>query len=219
MIFGHKEEFAVEASIVPEGANIGFGRIVIWIHGQAVGDGTDGCDIPFVLESFVEPLLISPATCQALLPSNEAPQIIDHLHRLRYADTASGFTDTDEKLCRFRRFMIPSAYDIEGFDQFFIVVLRTASVHCRIIWRNKEARVTSERLVSETAYRRALLGCYDWLSKRTSVNLPTFVWLRMPGELKDEVRRRVYARDPSTLNAENADKLLEAVLAEIAGDK
>lgn len=214
MIFGNKSTFAIEASLASDDATTPFGMIVLWIGNHRVGDALGGYDIPFVLESFLDPLLLSPATFQTALSVENGSEIIDELSRIRFADTASNFDEREHMLSRLRRFIIPSAYDIEGFDRFFVVVLRTTPGKCRFIWREKDTEETKEHVVLEEAYRSALVECYKWISKRMNIALAPFRWLELSEKDKDEVRSIVCKRDPKLLLAASEDKLLDAAVAE-----
>jgi hypothetical protein len=214
MIFGDTSTFAIEIDSIFKHSATPFGKILLWIDGEKVGDGVEGSDIPFALESFIDPLLFSSASLRAGMPFEEGSKIVDDLVRIRFADNAANFDEREHLLTRLRRYIIPSAYDIEGFERFFIVVLRSNNGECRIIWREKESAETKECTVPETAYRQALVACYDWISKQMGLTLASFGWLEMSEQEKGDIRARVCKRDPKLAEAANEDKLLSAEIAE-----
>ena len=211
MIFGDASVFAIQIDSVFKHSESLFGEFHLWIGGNKIGNGLGGSDILFILESVLDPLLQSSTSLQAAVKFEERSAIIDELIRIQFAESLD-YDEREYLLAHLRRYIVPSAYDTEGFDRYFIVVLRDKTESCRIIWREKGSGETKEHTVRESAYQNALVECYDWASKQARVPLDKLHWIKMSHQEKEDVLRNLCKCDPTLLKLENEEKLLNAAI-------
>jgi hypothetical protein len=93
-------------------------------------------------------------------------QVVDFFSKLIF--TEEKFTADSRRIGDlFYRYLVISAYSLEGFDSVFILVLGRNDGSDRLIWKYKGQDVVHEMQLDCGEYDAGILSCLDWLQEQT----------------------------------------------------
>lgn len=168
MRFG-RDHFAIQCDIRSADRYI-IGDVWLWVKGSRIGDDTSVVDLPLVLANLAGPLLIRDRRHNAFFDSLNKDQIAAAFSE--WVFSASPILGCDPEIVNlYRRHLLISAPDLEGFDSGLVLLIGTAGGD-RLIWRLKDQLVANEITLKPGEYDRVVLSCLDWVETETGYRSP-----------------------------------------------
>ncbi|MBL8824234.1 MAG: hypothetical protein JNJ77_16735 [Planctomycetia bacterium] len=197
MIIGQPQEFAIEHTICYSDMRVRLGDFFIWAHGNQIGDRDGAFDLDFIIDGL----------CYPILMQNFDNWKLDDLDTDALIVYLTGVLDSGSPLFNDRigerrpvRHMIISAYNSEGFDEYFLSVIIAKDRYCRVIWKERSDTHGHEIRIPIELYQSVIISTYEQICSQTGRGSPMLTWLKMKEMEKERVRLNVLAQQPRLSN-------------------
>ncbi len=213
MIFG-TTRFGIECHVRDTASRFYIGDLWLWADGQRVGDEVSSVDLPLILAALSGPLFIGDRRHDEYFESLTKDQVADFFRKLVFGEEP---VPDGAKLVAnmFRRYLLISAPDLEGFDSVFLLLLGAAGGRDRLIWRYNDSSVAYESYLDPNEYDKVVLSCLDWVEQQTGYRSPQRTWLGLEQARKQELRRLVVQQHPELAQDDRWESLDQTAIKEL----
>jgi hypothetical protein len=181
MTFGEPDSFSISLELSwPSGTGAAFGNIELWVGRQQLADQIGGYDLGLFITGLAFSLSIDPAKYAEVFDTMGAAEILREFDRSIYDLEIDDKNDRQSRFLDLLRVLVPSACDLEGLDNVFLIVLRCPPDTVRIIWRRKHNLEPNEQLLSTRQYQDTVAAAYRWLTKVSKFKSAAFHRLLVP---------------------------------------
>jgi hypothetical protein len=214
MIFGTRR-FGIECHIRNASGGHSIGDLWLWGDGLRIGDEISGVDLPLVLAALSGPLFIGGRRHNGFFDTLSKEQVAEFFTKLVFTEekVACGLESVADS---FRRYLLISAPDLEGFDTVFLILIGSRGGGDRLIWKYKGEPHVHEELLGAGEYDSIVLVCLDWVQQQTGYRSPQRAWLGLPHAGRDELRRGVVSQRPELTEAEQWQRVDQAAFEALA---
>jgi hypothetical protein len=213
MIFGTRR-FAIECQIRSASGKFRIGDVWLWADGMRIGDEVSGVDLPLVLAALSGPLLIGDRRHDVFFDSLSKEQVAEFFFKLVFTDEKVE-ESVAEVAATFRRYLLISAPDLEGFDTAFVLVLGTGDGGDRLIWKYKGMQNVHEQTLAVHEYDTVVLSCLDWVQEQTGYRAARRTWLGLNRPERDKRRRLILSKRPELGDPGQWERLDQAAIEAI----
>jgi hypothetical protein len=166
MMLGTRGRFGIECYVrTVQGRNI-VGDLWLWANGLRIGDELSGVDLPLILDRLAGPLRLSERRHDDFFDQFTKEEVVEFFLSLIFTEDDSIGEASDIGFL-FYRFLVISAYNLEGFDSVFLVLLGRSDGRDRLIWKHKNHPAVYELLLDPGEYDTCVISCFDWLEEQT----------------------------------------------------
>jgi hypothetical protein len=215
MIFGIPHRFGIECSLMRsyQGQSI-IGDLWLWAKDLRIGDKVSGVDLPLILDKLAGPLRIKDRCQDDFFDRLTKEQVVDFFKKLIFTNEKVAEVVAERGLL-FRRYLVISAPDLEGFDSVFLILLGRSDGGDRLIWKWNETETVHEFHLDRGEYEACVLSCFDWLEEQTGYRSPQRSWLGLQEYQRDELRRAILTQRPQLHKPENWELLDQAAIEKL----
>jgi hypothetical protein len=211
MMFG-TQRFGIECHIRKSQGEVLIGDVWLWANGLRIGDEISGVDLPLVMSRLSGPLRLHDRRHNAFFDRLTKEQVVLFFYDLIFTDRC--FPNEEASLgFLFRRHLVISAPDLEGFDSVFLLLLGCDDSMDRLIWKFKEDETVHEILLTSGEYSACVLSCFDWVEEQTGYRSRERSWLDLQEFQREELRQAILLQHPH-LGEQDKPELLDQVAIE-----
>jgi hypothetical protein len=164
-----------------------------------------------------------PGTGPLLLKNHRHDPHFDQMSKEQVAAFFFKLIFTEEKIANdmarighhFRRYLVISAPDLEGFDSVFLLLLGRSDGRDRLIWKYKGNDVVHEMLLDRGEYDAGVLSCLDWLEEQTGYRSREREWLGLRESQREELRQAILVQRPHLGEPDQRELLDQAAIEEL----
>ncbi|HZZ72524.1 MAG TPA: hypothetical protein VFE24_09740 [Pirellulales bacterium] len=214
MMLGTQQRFGIECYIINCQGGFIIGDLWLWADGMRIGDEISGVDLPLILSCLSGPLRLGDSRHDVFFDQLSKEQVADFFYKLLF--TEEEFADEVATMgFLFRRYLVISAPDLEGFDSVFLLLLGLSDGRDRLIWKYKGTEAVHEMLLDPGEYDGCVLSCFDWLEKQTGYRSQQRTWLGLGEPQRKELRKAILARRPQLGEPGLRESLDQATIEEL----
>jgi hypothetical protein len=214
MIIGTKGHFGIEFDFRRQLTEHFFlGDLWLWANDHRIGDELSSVELSYDLDCLSGPIYIRGHRYVEIMDRLSKEDAVDLFYRFICEEDALPEEMADFAR-HFRRNLVVSANDMEGFDSVFVILLGCKDGGDRLIWRTKESKITHEVLLDSGEYDGCVLACYDKLEELTGYRSVARTWLGLSEHRRDEIRRSVLRQNPSFGRPDRWEQLEGAAMDE-----
>jgi hypothetical protein len=207
MNFG-TQRFGIECNVLNTSAGLHIGDLWLWADGQRIGDQTSAVDLPLVLAALSGPLFIRDRRHDVFFDSLTKEQVAEFFGKLVFTDET--LADRVAKSANvFRRYLLISAPDLEGFDSVFVLLIGAGDGGDRLIWKCKGTHDVHEVKLDFFEYDICVLSCLDWVHQQTGYRSPQRTWLGLQKQERQKLRQAILLIRPELREPEQWERLDE----------